>query len=123
MTEAARPTGISRIDALKASVAGAGRRVLDLRPSFSKPDIHITEAGVVKGAAAGGLVVGELLGVAGCAPGTTPTATSTEGAHQTPTTIVSPSAIPPSETAYQSQVVETPTPTTTPAEKTPTATS
>jgi hypothetical protein len=112
---AAKP---SRINALKTGVVNAGRRVLDIRPSFSKPDIHVTKAGVVKGAAVGGLAAGELFGLAGCAPGTqTPDAT----ASYTPTapiTTPGPSVMP-SETAYQSQVVETPAPTTTPAEKTP----
>lgn len=91
---ATTPSSVSRIDALKTGVAGIGRRVLDHIPSFSKPDIHITKAGVVKGTAAGGLAVGELLTAAGCAPATTPNATSTEAAHQTPITIVSESPIP-----------------------------
>jgi hypothetical protein len=69
------------------------------------PEIHVTKAGVVKGVAAGaggGLLLEGL--VAGCAsPATTPKPTSIETAHQTPITIVSPSAMP-SETAYQSQI-------------------
>lgn len=107
MTEVANTTNISRVDAFRAGIIKVGRRVLG----------HVKKAEVVKGVA-GGVGVGLLVGgelVAGCAPtDATLNPPSTETAHQTPTTIVSPSAAMPSETAYQSQLVETPAPTSTP---------